>query len=584
MATAVGHEDLSARDDDDERATAAAAAATQRAESAALRAEASAQRAERSAENTRVNRAAAEIAAVEADAAAAAAKKSASLQQVMAAPRHGSFGDERFLRPPQPTVAGLRQCPSVSDDGAGGGVTIASVPETSNITDSTSRRAVRLAERASMTARLELLSAATEAERGAESASCSSSFSGTISSDHRGQIRTPWDETIETVEKPAGGRLRGDRDGVHHPNGRNGLEEDYGGGADDWPGRVAAVASSSGSGVDRVQKSGVSRLRTSGRTQDVEYWNRPAKMAAAVAATASKSSIRAPRRRRRATATAAAEPKHSVVALNEARGSTLGDTRGRAPELPISSALPPPPPLGVVGRERVAVVGAGAVEATVTAAADADADAAAVSQEARRRRRVLEHVEVGRGGQEYYRDVIQRRIQPTEDGSTGSLVFGDDDSPPHPEDIARGEGYGHDDGGAQAVDGDDGGEECFYPQQRWPASTLNPKGRVFHQQRGGYKMVVGHGARVAGTGVAAGSPRRKKKVTKKRKSRPAPAPAAAAAVHSVPLDRRQAGRVHPNGTICARSCAVPTCPCGRAVAAPITTAAWTIRRSVGAWR
>ena len=500
--------------------------ATSRAESAARRAEASALRAERAAESARVDRDGAELAAVEADAAVAAAQAALKIGGVPA-PSHGYIPGANALRP-QPATSRLQQHPL-----ADVGEAFACQSESSS-TDS--RRVARLAERASLLGRLEALHAATEAERVARPAT-----------GRRGQVRTPFGGSTAAVDTPA---PEGEQDA-----GDWWLED--GEVSADRLERVADVEPTSETGAGGSSTAGTGGARAPGRTEHVDYWNRPVAIAAAAAAT--KTSQRHSSRRHR-TSGKASRSKQSVTSI-EGRGAKIGraarvedagdpeigaagppDDRHRtsvgAPNLPT---IPPPLSLLSVGRKRLAGVGVGHARAQGTAAVDATAAATEA-----RRRRVLQHVEVGRGGEEHYRDAAKQRINPAEDGPLFGLDLGSDSS-------------------ANAFG--DGGGERFSAQRRRPASSENAV-----RQQGADKIV---GGAAVGTGMARSSLRPKKKPVKKRKSRPA----AHAVAHTAPLGGRQAmGYVHAHGALCARRCASPACPCGEPAA--IAATSWRFRSGV----
>eukprot|EP00752_Nemacystus_decipiens_P012065 g10696.t1 len=499
---------------------------TLRAESAARRAEASAARAERAAESARLHRDGAELAAVEAGAVAAVTKAALKTGGVPA-PSHGQFTGASTHRP-QPNTPRLQD-----RHPAGVGEVFACQSECS---DTESRRAARLAERASLMGRLEALAAATEAERAARSAA-----------GRRSQVRSPFIGSTANVDTTDPEEREGARDwwleGADVPT--DGLES------------VAAVEPTSGSGVGASSTAGTGKPQASYRTPDVDYWNRPVAMAAAEAVATKTSQRNASRRHRTSSkgsrskppvaSAEGGEPKNGLEARFEYTGgedngfSEQRDNR-HGPSLGVSrppTVAPPLPPLSE-GRRRLAQVGVGQARAQCTAAVDE----AAAAQEARRRR-VLQHVEVGRGGEENYRDTAKQRAKSAENGPLPGLGF---------------------DGSADAFD--DMAGKRFSAQQRRPAS---PEKFVRPQVA---NSIVG-GAGGARTGMARSTLRPKKNSTKKRKSRPAPRPAA----QTAPLGGRQAlGYVHAHGALCARRCASPACPCGEPAALAAT--AWRFRSGV----
>ncbi|CAN0020576.1 unnamed protein product, partial [Hapterophycus canaliculatus] len=488
------------------------AAATRRAESAARRAEASARRAERSAKSARAGREGAEAAAGEAGSAAAKAKEAkaaaatvaheakvaaaaadAAAAANVAAPRHGSFGGGKELRPPRPTPppgrqplgsSSNRRSPPLGDPEATG-----RARERSSKADSD--RAARLAERASMTARLEALAAATEAER-----------RGTAG--HRGHICTPWDTatTMAGTSATAGDHRRRKGDGEERSHGEGGLEKGDGTGYRRQP-ETAAVPPVSGVGIGRASKTVAGRERASSGAQDVDYWNRPVALAAAAAAAVAVAA--SPKASPGGSSSAGAE-RDPFMASEEGsytrNGSAARGTDPRAKEDGAAGRL------GLTSKNFARSHGE-APESFLSEASSlgtglervAEVEAAPASQEAsRRRRRVLEHVEVGRGGQEHYRDAAKRH--------TGPVSFG------------SGAGFDADGGGAWGGDRDndtvdDGDEERCSSQQR---------GTDFRVPPGGGSVREGKAAAVSG-GVE-GSAGPKKRATKKRKNRPATVAAA----------------------------------------------------------
>ncbi|CBN76873.2 hypothetical protein (Partial), partial [Ectocarpus siliculosus] len=279
------------------------------------------------------------------------------------------------------------------------------------------------------------------------------------------------------------------RDGIMHHH-RPAREED-------------TEASSLGSGVTRSSEAGSGRLRASGRAQDVDYWNRPATMAAAMAAVAAvaRGDESAQRERR----TGGAKPKPSAASLlngGSETGKRLATTGG-----------------GAARGEGIDIVlnnDHGSFAGTLTGRSSSEASfgapplplseaAATVSREAsRRRQRILKHVEVGRGGQEHYHDAaaaaVRRCNSPAE---TSGPSFGG-----VPADASATDG-----GGAVLVDDGFYGD-CFSPLERRSALAMPP--RTIPHPRGW-------------DGGAVGTSRPKAKATKKRKNRSTAAAAAAAA-------------------------------------------------------
>eukprot|EP00903_Cladosiphon_okamuranus_P008308 g7992.t1 len=489
---------------------------TPRAESAARRAEAAAIRAEQAAESARVDREGAELAAVEADAAAAAAKAALKIDGVPA-PSHGYFTGMNALRP-QATNATLKQHPPAD-------VGDVATSQSERSRDTESRREARLAERASLMARLEALAAATEAERVARS-----------TTGRRGQIRTG-DTTALEEEKDVGGWLE---------------DEDL---SIDRLERVAVVESPSGSAAGVSFTTTAGKPQTSDRTQDVDYWDRPVAMAAAGVATKTlprhasrrhRSYNKAPRSKPSVAVSAGGAAESDLAARIEGAGESKGGAAGHPNGRHRTSqgvSKSPTIPLLSVGRKRLAEVGSEQVTQ-----GSAAVDETAVSQEARRRR-VLPHVEVGRGGEEHYRDTAKQRTKTVEDDPLNSSGLGPD--------------------GAGNFDNDGG--ERFSAQRRRSASR-----DIFARQQGADELVGGAGM---GTGMVTGSLRPTKSI-KKRKSRPA---GRATAHTAASFGSRQAlGYVHAHGVLCARRCASPACPCGEAAAMAAT--ALRFRPGVGGTR
>ncbi|CAM9154820.1 unnamed protein product [Ectocarpus sp. 12 AP-2014] len=557
------------------------AAATQRAESAALRAEASAQRATLAAKSARDDREGAEMSALEANAAVAAMAKGTKSATsagadptATAAPVHGSFGGGHVSPCPpvgrESPAAGLRyqeqeQPPeaaaSVVDSAEGAG----RAPD--------GRRAAR---RARMTARLEALAAATDAERGAgrygsSSSSCSSSSSSSSSgsrssssgsrSSCSGELLSPWNVggaaaatagTTVAAPQVKDHYHQRSRDGMMHHH-RPAREED-------------TEASSPRSGITRSSEAGYGRMRASGSAQDVDYWNRPATVAAAMAAVAAVA--RGDESAQRARRTGGANPKPSAASLLDGGGemgkriaTTGGAARGEVIDVLNNDH----------GSFAGTLMGRSSSEASFGAPPPPLSEAAAaVSREAsRRRQRILKHVEVGRGGQEHYHDAAAA-------ATAAAAAARRCNSPAE----TAGPPYGGVPADASAADSgapfvvDDGFYgDCLSPLER--RSTLVMPPRTIPPPRGW-------------DGGAVGTSRPKAKATKKRKNR-STAPAAA---DSTPkMDRRRfVCRFQAHGGRCARVCASSACPCGggRQQAPKATTpaaAAWRLPRApISAWR
>ncbi|CAN0532420.1 unnamed protein product [Ectocarpus sp. 12 AP-2014] len=317
-------------------------------------------------------------------------------------------------------------------------------------------------------------------------------------------------------------------------------------------------ASSPGSGITRSSEAGSGRLRASGRAQDVDYWNRPATMAAAMAAVAAVA--RGDESAQRARRTGGANPKPSAASLLNG-GCEMGKriaTTGGAAEGEIIDALN-----NDHGSFGGTLTGRSSSEASFDAPPRplSEAAAAVSREESRRRQRILKHVEMGRGGQEHYHDAAaaaaRRCNSPVE---TAGPPYGG----VHADASAA-------DGGAPIVVDDGFYGDCFSPLERRSALAMPP--RTSPPPRGW-------------DGGAMGTSTPKAKANKKRKNR-STAPAAAGSTPK--MDRRRVVcRFHAHGGRCARVCASSACPCGggqQQASKASAAAAWRLPRApISAWR